>query len=129
MKVIEHGVGGLAAKWGATVGAGALGAIVLAAVSKEQMTRREVFARGLCAGIGSTVFGPIAVRFFDHYVEFVDFTKLHGLEFFEWAVPVYFLAGALSWGAFGALSEFSRLLRERAGKAAADKLLGKDDKA
>jgi hypothetical protein len=87
-------------------GAGLLGALVIAAVDPPQ-TRRELFMQALVAGGGSMSFGPIAVHVAQHYISWVDFSLI------EYAVPVYFLVGALSWGAAGALAMARKTIREK----------------
>jgi hypothetical protein len=87
-------------------GAGLIGAAVIAAVDPPK-TRRELFMQALVAGGGSMSFGPIAVHVAQHFISWVDFTQV------EFAVPVYFLVGALSWGAAGALAMARKTIREK----------------
>lgn len=117
---------GLAVKFGATLGAGLLGAIVMAAVDPPT-TRRELFAQAASAGIGSMIFGPFAVRILSSTAPWYSLQGLVGLDYMEMVVPVYFVVGALSWGAFGALAKFRAIVRQRAGQAAANRVLGSGD--
>lgn len=106
-----------AVKLGVSLGAGVLGALIMAAFDPPA-TKRELFKQAACAGVGSAIFGPVALKFAAYYVPFVDFAQM------EYAIPVLFLTGAISWGAFGALAKFRDILRRRGGKFAADKVLG-----
>lgn len=121
MRVLEHSaIGGVAAKVGATLGVGVLAALLLAAVSREQMTRREVAYRAACAAVGSSIYGDAAVGLLAKSFAWYDPATM--------TVGTWLLVGALSWGAFGVLAELQTILRERGAKAIADRLLGKGDK-
>jgi hypothetical protein len=89
-------------------GAGLVGALVIAAVDPPA-NRRELFLQAFVAGGGSMSFGPVAVQAASHFITWVDFTQI------EFAVPVYFLVGALSWGAAGALAMFRKTIKEKGG--------------
>lgn len=117
---------GLLAKYGAALGAGLLGALVIAAFDPPK-TRKEVFGRAACAGVGSMVFGPFAVRGLSSLLDWFAPASLSGLEHIEMVIPVYFVLGAVSWGMFGALASLNRIIKVRGGRAAADRVLGKDD--
>jgi MFS family permease len=110
---------GLLLKFGAAAGAGIAGAVIMAAVDPPK-TRREMFAQAAVAGVGSIVFGPLAVKVADHYFDFIDLSKAATVgDYFEWAVPVYFLVGACSWAAFGAIARIRNILRDKAVEKAA----------
>lgn len=95
-------------------GGGILGALVMAAVDPPK-TRMQMFLQASCAGIGSMVFGGVAIQFVNAYVvTSMNIMALPKYEFLEWAVPVYFLVGAMSWGIFGAIAKFRALLRDHA---------------
>lgn len=116
MKVLDSAAAAAGAKIGAAAGLGVVGALLLAAVSKEQMTRRDVAARAACAAIGSSVFGDAAVSYFVKSFEWYDAATM--------TAGTWLLVGALSWGAFGALSELQRVIRERGARSLFDRLFG-----
>jgi len=106
----------------AALGLGALGALIMAGFDPPK-TRRMLFAQSAVAGGGSVLFGPVAVHFVDHMTPWIDIHALPLPQHMEWAAPIYFVVGALSWGAFGALAKFRRILRVRAADRLA-KLMG-----
>lgn len=109
---------GLLLKAGVGLGAGALGAVAMAAVDPPA-TRKEMFLRALVAGSVSLTFGPVAVLAAERYIPFLAGGGV------TTAAPVLFLTGALSWAGMGALRAFAALVRERAAAKAA-KTLGID---
>jgi hypothetical protein len=111
---------GLLAKFAPGVG----GALIMAAFDPPP-DRRTLFLQASTAGVGSLLFGGPAVKILDYFADFVDLAKLSEMDRLEWAVPVYFLVGALSWGAFGALARFRQIIRERGGDVVADKVAPK----
>lgn len=104
--------GGLLAKGLASIGFGAVGALIMAAFDPPK-TRRALFWQALASAAGSLVFGHAALRVLDHFTPWVDIAALPQDQWIEWAAPVYFVVGALSWGLFGALAQLRRALRER----------------
>jgi hypothetical protein len=109
-----EGIGaGLLWKLGAAGAAGVLGAAIMAAV-EPPCDRKTMFKQAAVAGVGSMMFGPMALEVFHHYITFLS-------RSLETAVPVYFLTGALSWGAFGLVARFRKILSERAADALAAK--------
>lgn len=111
----------LFAKFGVPLGAGILGAAIIAALDPPA-TRRELFLQALCAGVGTMVFGPAALRTADYFFSAIDLLHATSTAYFEWAIPVYFLVGSLSWGMFGAIVKLRQLIKERAAEKIADKL-------
>lgn len=99
---------------------GVAGACLIAAVDPPK-TRRELFMRGLVAGVCSLGFGPLAVHAVAHYIEWLDVNAI------DHVAPVYLLVGALSWGLVGALAMLNKIIRNRGAKAVADKVFGKED--
>ncbi len=93
---------------------GALGALVMAAVDPPK-DRKALFLHAFVAGVGAAVFGPVAVSVVTGWYPALagDLTL---------TIPVLFLVGALSWGAFGALARFRKILAERGASAAAGRL-------
>ena len=109
-----EGIGaGLLWKLGVSIGAGVLGASIMAAMDPPT-TKRELFKQAAVAGVGSMVFGPVALTVVSHYAPFLA-------NSLETAVPVYFLVGALAWGVFGAIAKLRVLIRDRAANALAVK--------
>lgn len=116
-----EGIGaGILWKLGASIGAGVLGAGIMAAV-EPPVDRKTLFKQAAVAGIGSMLFGPVAVRICGHFFEFLLLASAQGAAYFEVAVPIYFVVGALSWGIFGAISKIRTLLATRAADALAAK--------
>lgn len=97
---------------GALIGAGVLGAVV-AAVFDPPKDRKTMFKQFAVAGISSLFFGPLALRFIDQWIEWVDFKTMSPVDLLEWSAPVYLLIGALSWGLFGAVVRMRQIIRER----------------
>lgn len=98
MSSIESALGVIVAKIGwlklGTLAASLVGALVMI-MFRPPKTRKEVFQHALVAGIGSYLFGPFCVS--------------AAANWFPWGVsdismPVHFLVGALSWGAFSGLA-------------------------
>jgi len=112
---------GVLLKVGVAFGAGVAGAAIMAAVDPPA-TRTEMFAQAACAGVGSMVFGGLAVRLADFYLDAINLAGAPAADYLEVAVPIYFLVGALSWGAFGALAKFRQIVRDKAAAKAASLL-------
>jgi hypothetical protein len=100
-------------KLGSALGAGVLGAAIMACLDPPA-TRKELFKQASVAGVGSMIFGPLAVRVFDHYIDFVDIASSTTLDALEWTIPIFFLVGAMSWGVFGAIAKLRKLVSDRA---------------
>lgn len=112
--------GALLTKAALAGGAGVLGALAIAAV-KPPATRRELFLHALSAGIGSMCFGPLVLKLLAASFEILNPVTV------EVAVPVYFVVGALSWGAFAALAELRALIARHGGKFAYRKVTGEQE--
>lgn len=109
--------GSLVTKAAVAGGAGVLGALAIAAVNPPR-TRREMFLHAACAGVGSLTFGPLAVRVLAHYIAVLNPVTI------EVAVPIYFVVGALSWGAFSALNVMRGIIATKAAPFIAKKVSG-----
>lgn len=105
----------------ASLGAGVLGAAIMAAVDPPT-TRKELFSQAAVAGVGSLVFGPVVLRVVNHFVPFLGTDNKTVWDLFEVAVPVYFLVGAISWGFFGAVAKVRKMIADKAASALAKKL-------
>jgi hypothetical protein len=103
---------GLLSKAAVAIGAGAIGALAMAAFDPPA-SRKEMFFQALAASTGSLFFGGAAVRALDAWAAWVDLTKVDAVGYWEWAAPVYFLVGALSWGAFGALAKLRKIIHDK----------------
>lgn len=108
---------GLLTKGAVAGGAGVLGALVIAAVAPPK-TRKEMFLHAACAGVGSLTFGPLAVRILAGAFEVLNPVTI------EVAVPIYFVVGSLSWGAFSALAQLRGLIATRGAAVIAKKVTG-----
>lgn len=102
---------GLATKLVFMLGAGVLGAAIMAAFDPPA-TRKELFKQAASAGVGSMLFGAPAVNIVNHFVPLMDLAHATPQVYFEWAVPIYFTVGALSWGVFAALAKVRGLVRD-----------------
>ncbi len=96
----------------ALIGTGILGAVLIAAFDPPK-TKKGLFAQSAIGGIMSLVFGPLAVRAADHYFDFINLANASALDGLQQAAPVYFLVGALGWGACGALVKLRELIRDK----------------
>lgn len=115
----EAAATGLLWKLCASLGAGVLGGAIMASIDPPA-SRKELFKQASAAGVGSLVFGPLAVRFLNHYFPFLDgATSI--FDVLEIAVPMYFLVGALSWGFFGAVAKARKLIADKATSTLAKK--------
>jgi hypothetical protein len=108
----ETAAAGLLMKLGAALGLGIVGAAVIAALDPPK-TRKEMFLHAGVAGVGSLVFGPVAVRLLDHFADFVDLNSVGTAQYLEWAMPVYFVVGALSWGGAATLVKLRTLIADK----------------
>lgn len=110
----ESAVGaGILYKLGLAVGFGLIGAAIMAAFDPPK-TRREMFTQAAVAAVGSFVFGELTHLAIASVVTFATPAQL--------VIPAYFLTGALSWGAFGALAAFRRLVARKGAKFLSDKV-------
>lgn len=126
------GAAAVLAKLGGLLGAGVVGALLVAAVDPAEALpdpkarRRLIALQVIVAGVVSTLCTKIVVRWLDATFDFID---LRGGGFDEWAevaLPVALLLGALSWGLLGAVVKLRALVRERGADAVAD-TIGLDD--
>ena len=109
------------------VGAGVLGAVFMSAFDPPK-DRKTQFMQAAVAGTSSLIFGPVMVKFLDHYSEWINLATASTVETLEAAAPVYLVIGALSWGAFGAMAKLRQIVRDRAAEkiaAAAGKVVDK----
>jgi hypothetical protein len=113
------------AKMASALGAGALGALVMAMVDPPK-TRGQLAAQSFVAGVCSIVGTPLTARWLDSVFDFIDLSATASVpQVLEVFTPVAFLIGALSWGIMGALVQFRRMVRER-GAAKLAKAAGLD---
>jgi MFS family permease len=117
MSVESGAAGAFFAKFGFVVGAGMAGAAIMAVLDPPK-TRKELFMQGMCAGVGSFVFGPAALSWVGGFVG----QQLVDTGFTDWALPIYFVVGALSWGFFGMLVKLRVLISERGADKIADRV-------
>lgn len=110
-----------ASAFGASVGAGLIGGALMV-ILDPPATKLQMFLQSVTAGIGSIVFGPIAVRALDHYVDWVDLAQAHFSTVLEVAAPVYFVIGCLSWGIAAALVHLRHLIADRGADVVAERL-------
>lgn len=104
----------------AAVGVGTIGGLLMVMLDPPK-TRRGMFVQSMVACIGSIVFGPIAVRLLDHYVDGIDLAGADVVSILEVAAPVFFVIGALSWGIAAALVRLRHIIAERGADAVAKK--------
>jgi hypothetical protein len=104
---------GLFTKLAVALGAGLIGGLVMAAFDPPK-DRKELAKQGAAAGAGGIFFGPIAARWVDHLLPWVDLKSAGAVEYWEFAGPVFFLCGALSWGVFGALARARQIIKDKA---------------
>ncbi len=115
MSVESAGAGAFFAKYGLVVGAGMAGAAIMAILDPPK-TRKELFLQGMCAGVGSIVFGPAALSWVSGFLG----QALIVNNFQDWALPVYFIVGAMSWGVFGMLVKLRVWISEKGAEKIAD---------
>lgn len=115
MSSAETAASALLMKVASTAGVALLGAAVMAAFDPPK-SKKELFQHAAVAGSGSFIFGPAAHSTASHFLS----TWTAGVDL---TMPSYFLVGALSWGAMGALAKFRKLVSER-GAAAIGKTVG-----
>lgn len=104
---------GLVWKLGLMAALGALGGAIMAAFDPPK-TRRTLFLQATVAGTGSLVFGDAALQILAHFVPWAAGGA--------YALPVYFLVGALSWGFMGALAKLRQVVAEKGANVVADKV-------
>jgi hypothetical protein len=120
---------GLLAKLGVLIGAGALGAMLIAAVDPAEAEpdpkkrRKLIFAQVVSAMVFSSFFTKPVVRWLDYALDWIDLSAGGAEAWLEIALPVGLLIGALSWGALGALVKLRKIIAERAAKAVADRVM------
>jgi hypothetical protein len=99
------GIGGL-------VSGGVLGAVLMAAFDPPK-DRKTMFLQALVAGVSSLVFGPLAAKTLDHFIDFIDLSRATTLEMLEIVGPVYFVIGSLSWGVFAAGAKLRQIIADK----------------
>jgi MFS family permease len=117
MSVESAGASAFFAKFGFVAGAGMAGAAIMAILDPPK-TRKELFLQGMCAGVGSIVFGPAALSWVAGFLG--DALVVNNFQ--DWALPVYFLVGSLSWGVFGMLVKLRVLIKEKGAEKIAEKV-------
>jgi hypothetical protein len=98
-----------------------IGALLMVAVSPPK-DKKTMFLMAVAAGVTSLVFGGPAVNILDHLADWVDLHEAAPEVYFEWAAPVYFVIGAVGWGACGALVKLRDLIRDNGAGKVAEKL-------
>lgn len=118
---------GWLAKMIGLLGAGAAGALIVAAVDPAEALpdprkrRRLIALQVVVAGVVSTTCTRIVVRWLDASFGFID---LSGGDLDQWAevaLPVALLLGAMSWGVLGALVKLRALVRDHGAEAIASR--------
>lgn len=104
---------GLVAKLGLMGAVAAIGGFIISLFDKAE-TKRERALQATCAGAAGIIFGKAATRLTAGFLTSVPFDDL--------LLPVCFLVGALSWGAFGALANLRRQVAAKGADAVADKV-------
>ncbi len=93
---------------------GVAGSLIIAACEPPK-TKKQLFLQALAAGFGTMIFGQMAVNFFDYYaLTFIEINKLPQEDRYTYEIPIYFLVGALSWGAFSFIAKTKQWLSEKA---------------
>lgn len=111
--------------FGAAVGAGLVGGLMMIALDPPR-TKRQMLGQAIVACIGSAMFGPIAVRVANHYLPWIDLANADAITAIEVSGPVFFVIGSLSWGLAGAVVHLRRLIADKGADAVADKIGLKD---
>jgi len=104
---------GLIHKLVALFAAGAVGAAVIAAFDVPASRGRR-FLQAAVAGLAAMLFTLPSVRALDAWAGWIDLSAGDPAAWLEVALPVGFIIGALSWGAFGALYQLRQLIQARA---------------
>lgn len=115
-----------ASVFGAAVGAGLVGGLMMIALDPPK-SKRQMFGQALVACISSAMFGPIAVRVADHYLPWIDLANADALTAIEVSGPVFFVIGSLSWGLAGAAVHLRHIIADRGADVVADKIGLKQD--
>lgn len=119
---------GWLAKFVGLIGAGAVGAILIAAVDPAEAMpdpkkrRKLIFWQVVSAGVVSLIFTKIIVRWLDAHLDFIDLSSGDIDEWAEVALPVALLLGAMSWGVLGAMVKLRTLIQNRGARALAARL-------
>jgi hypothetical protein len=110
---------GLGAKLGALLGAGALGALLIAAVDPAEAMpdpkkrRRLIFVQVIAAIVVCGFFGPGLVSWLVKPTGWVPVPAGDILALIEVVMPVGLLLGALSWGLIGVIVKLRHLIATR----------------
>lgn len=116
---------GLGAKLGALLGAGALGALLIAAVDPAEAMpdgkkrRRLIFVQVVAGIVVCAFFGPGLVSWLVKPTGWVPIAPGDIFGLIEVVMPVGLLLGALSWGLIGVIVKLRHLIATRGADAIA----------
>lgn len=119
---------GLFAKLGALLAAGAVGAVLIAAVDPAEAMpdprkrRKLIFTQVVSAGVVCGGFGPLAVRWLGRADGWFPVLANDVGGWVELAMPVGLVLGGLSWGLIGATVKLRQLISARGAAAIADRV-------
>ena len=119
---------GVFAKLGALLGAGAVGAILIAAVDPAEAIpdpkkrRKLILTQVVTAAVVCGMCGPLAVRWLGRAGGWFPVTPGDVGSWVELAMPVGLVLGGLSWGLIGALVKLRQLIAARGAAAIADRV-------
>jgi hypothetical protein len=119
---------GLFAKLGALLAAGAVGAVLIAAVDPAEAMpdpkkrRKLIFTQVVAAGVVCGGFGPLAVRWLGRADGWFPVAASDVGGWVELAMPVGLVLGGLSWGLIGATVKLRQLIAARGASAIADRV-------
>lgn len=118
---------GVFAKLGALLTAGAVGAILIAAVDPAEALpdpvkrRKLIVTQVIAAGVVCGMCGPLAVRWLGQSGGWFPVEPGDIGGWVELAMPVGLVLGGLSWGLIGAMVKLRQLIAARGAAAIADK--------
>lgn len=119
---------GVFAKLGALLGAGAVGAILIAAVDPAEAIpdpkkrRKLILTQVVTAAVVCGMCGPLAVRWLGRADGWFPVTPGDVGSWVELAMPVGLILGGLSWGLIGALVKLRQVIAARGAAAIADRV-------
>lgn len=119
---------GVFAKLGALLGAGAVGAILIAAVDPAEAIpdpkkRRKLIASQVAAaGVVCGMCGPLVVRWLGRADGWFPVPAGDIGGWVELAMPVGLILGGMSWGLIGAMVKLRQLIAARGAGAIADRV-------
>lgn len=117
---------GLLGKLGALLGAGGIGALLIAAVdpaeavADRKQRRRLIFTQVIVAGVMASMCTSAVVRWLASWNPWMQMATFE--DWGEVALPVGLFIGALSWGVLGALVKLRALVKERGAEAVAARI-------